>query len=169
MLHTLSIFILPALMILAAVSDCASLRIPNWLTGLTALAFFPMAWASAMPLTEIGWHLLAGAMLFLAGYALFALRLFGGGDAKLMAAAGLWFGTAQSVNFLVMTALAGGALALIVAAWSFLSLSWDISGGAISLPLRQRLKGWAPKVPYGIALAVGAILAFPGTWWMNVA
>jgi Flp pilus assembly protein protease CpaA len=24
-------------------------------------------------------------------------------------------------------------------------------------------------VPYGIALAVGSILAFPGTWWMNVA
>lgn len=169
MLHTLSIFILPALMILAAVSDCASLRIPNWLTGLTALAFFPMAWASAMPLAEFGWHLLAGAMLFFAGYALFALRLFGGGDAKLMAAAGLWFGTSQSVNFLVMTALAGGALALIVAAWSFLSLGWDINGGARSLPMRQRLKQWAPKVPYGIALAVGAILAFPGTWWMNVA
>jgi prepilin peptidase CpaA len=169
MLHTLSIFILPALMIFAAVSDCASLRIPNWLTGLTAVAFFPMAWATGMPLMEVAWHLLAGFILFFAGYALFALRLFGGGDAKLMAAAGLWFGTSDSLNFLIMTAIAGGILALIVAAWSAFSLNWEISGSNRTLPLRQRLGQWAPKVPYGIALAVGAILAFPGTWWMNVA
>jgi prepilin peptidase CpaA len=169
MLHTLSIFVLPALMIFAAVSDCASLRIPNWLTGLTAVAFFPMAWATGMPLAEMAWHLLAGSILFFAGYALFALRLFGGGDAKLMAAAGLWFGTSGSLNFLIMTAIAGGILALIVAAWSAFSLSWEISGSERTLPLRQRLSQWAPKVPYGIALAVGAILAFPGTWWMNVA
>jgi prepilin peptidase CpaA len=169
MLHTLSIFVLPALMILAAVSDCASLRIPNWLTGLTAIAFFPMAWATGMPVIEMGWHVLAGFILFFAGYALFALRLFGGGDAKLMAAAGLWFGTSDSLNFLIMTAIAGGILALVVAAWSALSLSWDMSGGERTLPLRQRLRQWAPKVPYGIALSVGAILAFPDTWWMNVA
>jgi prepilin peptidase CpaA len=169
MLHTLSIFILPALMIFAAVSDCASLRIPNWLTGLTAAAFFPMAWATGMPLAELGWHLMAGLVLFFAGYALFALRLFGGGDAKLMAAAGLWFGTSDSLNFLIMTAIAGGILALIVAAWTAFSLSWDMSGSEKTLPLRQRLRQWTPKVPYGIALAVGAILAFPGTWWMNVA
>jgi prepilin peptidase CpaA len=169
MLHALSLFILPALMILAAVSDCASFRIPNWLTGVTALAFFPMAWASGMPLAEFGWHLLAGAILFFAGYALFAAGLFGGGDAKLMAAAGLWFGTSQAVDFLAMTAIAGGILALSVAAWSVTSLAWDVTGGSRTLGLRQRLRQWAPKVPYGIALAVGAILAFPGTWWMNVA
>lgn len=64
MLHTLSIFVLPAFMILAAITDCASLRIPNWLTGLTALAFFPMAFATGMPLAEIGWHLAAGLALF---------------------------------------------------------------------------------------------------------
>jgi prepilin peptidase CpaA len=122
-----------------------------------------------MPLAEMAWHLLAGSILFFAGYALFALRLFGGGDAKLMAAAGLWFGTSGSLNFLIMTAIAGGILALIVAAWSAFSLSWEISGSERTLPLRQRLSQWAPKVPYGIALAVGAILAFPGTWWMNVA
>lgn len=169
MLHTLSLFVLPSLMIVAAVSDCASLRIPNWLTGLTALAFFPMAWATGMPLAELGWHVLAGFVLFFAGYALFALGLFGGGDAKLMAAAGLWFGTAQSLNFLAMTVIVGGLLALVVMAWSMISFSWDISGSERTLPLRQRLKQLAPKVPYGIALAAGAILAFPDTWWMNVA
>ncbi len=169
MLHTLSIFVLPAFMILAAITDCASLRIPNWLTGLTALAFFPMAFATGMPLAEIGWHLAAGLALFFAGYALFALRLFGGGDAKLMAAAGLWFGTSESLNFLIMTALAGGALALIIACWAFASMSWDMTGSDKSLPLRQRIRQWTPKLPYGIALAVGAILVFPNTWWMNVA
>lgn len=169
MLHEISIFALPALMIVAAVSDCASYRIPNWLTALTAALFFPMAWATGMPLAEFGWHIVTGVILFIAGYLLFALRLFGGGDAKLMAAAGLWFGAPDSVSFLVMTAIAGGAVAVIFAAWSVISMFWDIHGGKTSQPLRERLRQFAPKLPYGLALAVGAILAFPQTWWMNVA
>ena len=169
MLHTLSYGLLPSLMIIAALSDFASLRIPNWLTGLIALLFFPMAWATGMPLQDFAMHVLAGVILFFAGYGLFSAGLFGGGDAKLMAAAGFWFGTGQTMSFLVMTALAGGALALVIAGWSFISLSWDMTGGEKTLNIRQRMKQLSPKLPYGFALAVGAILAFPQTWWMTAA
>ena len=106
MIHTLSIALLPILMITAAISDLASFRIPNWLTLATAALFFPMAWLTGMPLAEFGWHLLAGLILFAAGFLLFSFGLFGGGDAKLMAAAGLWFGTSQTLPFLVATVLA---------------------------------------------------------------
>jgi prepilin peptidase CpaA len=164
-----SLYLLPALMIVAAVKDCASYRIPNWLTGLTAVLFFPLAWATGMPLAEFGWHLLAGAVLFVAGYGLFAAGLFGGGDAKLMAAAGLWFGTSHTMSFLVMTALAGGVVAAVFTAWSVISFSWDVKGGDGTRGLRERLRQFAPKLPYGLALAVGAILAFPQTWWAHVA
>ena len=47
MLHALSLYLLPALLIIAAASDTLYLRIPNWLTLGTALAFFPMALAIA--------------------------------------------------------------------------------------------------------------------------
>jgi prepilin peptidase CpaA len=156
-------------MIVAALSDVTFYRIPNWLTGLIALLFFPMAWMTGMPLAEFGWHVAAGLILFVAGYLLFASGLFGGGDAKLMAAAGLWFGTGQTVQFLMLTALAGGVLALAFGAWALIVFVADFHADAAKLNLSQRMQKLAPKLPYGFALAVGAILAFPQTWWMNLA
>ena len=169
MLHTLSISLLPALMIAAAVSDVFSLRIPNWLTGLTALLFIPMAALTGMPLAEFGWHLLSGLILFVFGYFLFSFGLFGGGDAKLMAAAGLWFGTSGSISFLFMTAMAGGALAIGVGLWSLLVMAVDIHGSGAVAGMGEAAKKIKPKLPYGFAFAIGAILAFPQSWWMAAA
>ena len=168
MLHTLSISLLPILLIIAAMGDVVSLRIPNWLTALTAVLFFPMALFTGMPLAEFGTHILAGAILFALGFASFQFGLFGGGDAKLMAAAGLWFGTAQTLPFLMATALAGGILALIVGGWSMLLITWDIHGEEESFgTLGKRIREMKPNVPYGIAFAIGGIVAFRETWWMT--
>ncbi len=168
MLHTLSISVLPILLIVAAMGDVLSLRIPNWLTALTAILFFPMALLTGMPLAEFGTHMLAGAILFAVGFGFFQLGLFGGGDAKLMAAAGLWFGTSQTLPFLAATALAGGVLALIVGSWSLLILSWEIHGKDESFGLLgKKIRELKPNVPYGIAFAIGGIIAFRETWWMT--
>ncbi len=167
MLHTLSLCLLPSLMIVAALTDVTSFKIPNWLTGLTAALFFPMALLTGMPLAEFGWHLVAGAVLFVLGYVLFALRLFGGGDAKLMAAAGLWFGVNQSMEFLIMTSLAGGLLAGAIAGWSAFMFFWEFHGPQVEGVVTDSLKKIRPKLPYGFALCVGAILAFPQSWWMT--
>jgi prepilin peptidase CpaA len=155
-------------MIFAAISDLNTFRIPNWLTALTAALFFPMAFATGMPLVDFGWHVLAGVILFVVGYLLFSFGLFGGGDAKLMAAAGLWFGTTESLSFLFLTALAGGVLAAGVALWSLGAAILEIHGPSEESFLRRAFKKVNLKLPYGFALAVGAILAFPKTWWMNV-
>lgn len=167
MLHTLSTVLLPSLMIIAAMTDLTSFRIPNWLTGLTAALFFPMAYLTGMPLLEFGWHLLAGIILFVVGYGLFALRVFGGGDSKLMAAAGLWFGTSQVMSFLLMTSVAGGVLALAIAGWSALNQNNDKDTSGSVVATGKKVKKMGPKLPYGFALCVGAILAFPQTWWMT--
>lgn len=169
MLHDLSIFLLPALMTIAALTDVMSYRIPNWLTILIALLFFPMALLTQMPLAEFGSHLLAGVILFGLGYLLFVIGLFGGGDSKLMAAAGLWFGTSQTMPFLVMTALAGGLLAAGVMVWSVFMVMWDFHDPVAGTAIDSGIRKLKPKLPYGFAFAVGAILAFPHTWWMNVA
>lgn len=168
MLNALSLLVLPLLMLLAAATDLAAMRIPNWLTALTAVLFFPMAFLTGMPIHEIGSHVLVGVILFFAGYMLFTLRLFGGGDAKLMAAAGLWFGSNDVMRFLAMTAVAGGVLALAYVIWTAIAVmrSNDVSNTAMSF--RQKLRSMSPKLPYGCALAAGAILAFPITWWADV-
>ncbi len=167
MLYTLSTTLFPALMIAAAMTDVTSFRIPNWLTGLIAALFFPMAFFTGMPMIEFMWHLAAGLILFVVGYILFAVGMFGGGDSKLMAAAGLWFGTSQTLPFLMLTTMAGGVLAVAIVGWSLFMMYWDIhkttEGGIID----RNLKKVKLKLPYGFALAVGAIAAFPNTYWMN--
>jgi prepilin peptidase CpaA len=163
MSNTLTIGILPALMIVAAATDVTSLRIPNWLCSLVAILFFPAAYLNGMAAHELGWHLMTGAILFLAGYILFSLKIFGGGDGKLMAAAGLWFGTASAIQFLFLTAIAGGLLVIIIAALALAQSHFEATGSSFGTSLKKL----APKVPYGVALAVGAILAFPNSWWMQ--
>lgn len=148
---------------MAGAGDALSLRIPNWLTAAIGILFVPMAFATGMPLEMFGIHLLTGLVLFVAGFCLFAAGLFGGGDAKLLAAAGLWLGWPITVPFLVFTVLAGGALAVIVFVWSAFNLSAEIQGRSWS----RRLAAIKPDVPYGFALAAGGILAFPESWWMR--
>ncbi len=169
MIQALAQSMLPLLLIVAAASDATSFRIPNWLTGLMALLFFPMAWATAMPLHEFTIHVLAGVVLFAVGFGFFQLRIFGGGDAKLMAAAGLWFGTSQVLPFLFMTTLAGGLLGLVIGCWSMASISWEIHGENIDIAgIGKKLRSLKPNVPYGLAFAIGGIIVFKDSWWMNL-
>jgi prepilin peptidase CpaA len=167
MLATVCLLMLPLLMLLAAANDVASMQIPNWLTALIAILFFPMAYLTGMPLAEFWHHALAGVILFFAGYAMFALKLFGGGDAKLMAAAGLWFGTSETMGFLFYTAVAGGVLALAYVLWSVVMAAHKTRAGSHTT-YRETLRAIAPKLPYGCALAAGAIMAFPTSWWADV-
>jgi prepilin peptidase CpaA len=165
MIEFLSLTIFPVLMIVAGAGDALALRIPNWLTALIAVAFFPLAIASGMPWDVMLIHATTGIALFFAGFALFALGLFGGGDAKLIAAAGLWFGWPNVLPFLVLTVFAGGVLAFVVGGWALLNMNAEIKGQAWF----KRFSSLKPNVPYGYALAIGAILAFPQSGWMPAA
>jgi prepilin peptidase CpaA len=163
MIHFLSISLFPVLMIIAGAGDALSLRIPNKLTIAIALAFFPMALATGMPLDVFGHHVLMGVVFFILGFTLFSFGLFGGGDAKLLAAAGLWFGSADALPFLVYTGFAGFGLAAIIGIWSMISMDWEIH----EVKWTTKLRALKPSVPYGYAFAMGAILAFPQSWWMG--
>ena len=157
--------VFPVLMIIAGASDLISLRIPNKLTAFIALAALPAAFVAGMPMVELLMHIAAGAALFLLGYGLFSFRLVGGGDAKLMAAAAIWFGWAGLYQFFMATAMAGGVLALSLLAWSYIRIHAE----ARNLPLLKRFGMARPPIPYGFAFAIGAIGAYPESWWMRVA
>ncbi len=164
MIASLPACVFALLMIAAGAWDAMTMRIPNWLTGLVAALFFPLALASGMAVAQLGQHMAVGAVLLLVGYLLFSFGFIGGGDAKLMAAAGLWFGYPQVLPFLVYSALAGGLLAVVIGLWFMIRMHAEIWGLSRGPPLEQA----APGVPYGLALAAGALFAFPGTWWMAV-
>lgn len=105
------------LLLCAAIHDVATLRIPNWLNALVAVSFFVSAFAGGLPLSDIGLHLGAGALLFLCALAFAFLGQMGGGDVKLIGAIGLWLGFGPPLtHFLVAAALLSFVFALALIA-----------------------------------------------------
>ena len=162
MIMLLGQILLPFLAVVAAVSDVLTLRIPNWLNAVIALAFFPMALATGMPGEAVMWHSLTGIVVLVVGFGLFSAGVIGGGDAKLLAATALWIGNAQLLPFLVLTALAGGVLVIVMKVWQMLRLEGEVH----EVGWAKRLFGFKMDLPYGVAIAAGTIFALPGSWWM---
>lgn len=162
MLSDVAHLVFPALLILAGILDSLTLKIPNWLTGLVAIMFFPAALLSGMPWPAYLPHFASALIMLGIGFSLYACGFFGAGDAKLMAAAALWFGWPASMPFIVYTALAGGVLALILLIWGLFRADQEMRGRSWI----ARFEKFKPNVPYGIAIAAGAILAYPQIWSM---
>lgn len=157
MLEMLPLVILPAVLVAAAARDVASFTIPNWMS-LALIAGFILAVAVAgLPLGLLGWHAAVGVAVLTAGMVLFALNWFGGGDAKLLAATALWMGPAAVLPFLFWMALAGGALALALLAFR----RWPLCAAISGVPWILRLHSSVAGVPYGLAIAIGGVAAFP--------
>ncbi|KRB58567.1 peptidase [Rhizobium sp. Root708] len=149
--------IFPLCLAIAAVSDILTMTIPNRVSIILAAAFVPIAFMAGLPPAAIGMHLLAAAAVFAACFALFALNVMGGGDAKLLTAAALWFGYDPSLAaFVVYVGIIGGAVTLVILGIRMYS---DVIL-ATGLPVPHSILT-AKKVPYGIAIAIGGFLAFP--------
>jgi prepilin peptidase CpaA len=143
------------------------MTIPNWISAALVLVFLPAALVAHAPFSEIGWSLALGLGALVAAVGMFALRWIGGGDAKLFAAGALWLGPAGAAPFLLWTAVAGGVLALAL-------ISARRASALTGLPAKKpawlgRLLEPAGDIPYGIAIAAGALAAFPQSGLMLAA
>jgi prepilin peptidase CpaA len=160
--QSLVLMVFPAFVVLGAVKDLTSYRIPNWISLALAAGFVPAAGVGLVagaPLSALELDLAVGAGALAAGVVMFALRWIGGGDAKLFAAATLWLGWPALPAYLVFTALAGGGLALLLLALrSPMARALVPAGPAWFVRLAQPEE----NVPYGVAIAIGALAAFPG-------
>ena len=155
----LSAFVLGfvGLVLYAAWSDARFLRIPNWLSMTVLVAFIPAAVIAGLSMESIAWHFGAGIAVLVAGFVLFALGLFGGGDAKLLSVCALWLGIYQVLWLLAAVVLVGGVLSILVIL---------LRKGLGLWPdwLVRYLKGLFEKdaaVPYGIAIAAGTLIILP--------
>ena len=84
----------------------------------------------------------------------------GGGDAKLFTACALWLGLPGLLPFLAFTGLTGGVLAAgLIAARNGIIGAYAASGPA----WLGRLLTVDEDLPYGLAIAVGALAAFPSS------
>lgn len=150
---------LPACLIWAAASDLRTMTIPNRLNLILFASFFPVAVLLSLDPSDILVHVgLAVAALFV-GFAGFAFRVIGGGDAKLLAATTLWFGLGGMVTFLTYTAIAGGAFTLMLL---LARQSLQIYTPTLPEWIQTLLK---PKgdIPYGVAICVGGLLSIPSS------
>lgn len=149
--------VFPALVIVAALRDTTTMTIPNWLCGLGALLFVPVVLAAGVTPAAAGAALAVGIAALIIGIAMFSVGWIGGGDAKLFAVCGLWLGWQEALPFVVWTAIAGGALAVVLLGLRKLVVAWPHRGPS----WWGRLMTPGGDVPYGIAIALGALATFP--------
>lgn len=165
---TLTFYVL-CLVITAAYTDLIKLRIPNIMPVLITASFvlaiaidvFTGAGIFQSPTS----HLIAGAIVFAVMLILFFMRLFGGGDAKLIPAVALWVGLQGLPVFLMMTTIIGGILALLSIFLRKTKIGQTLLTKLLHYP--KLTDGWfgamakgETVIPYGLAIAIGTFAAF---------
>jgi len=152
LLHIACLALLVALLIGAGAQDLRTMHIANGFS--LAIAGLFVVWAGGelaagrLSLLTLGLAVGGAVMVFALGAAAFAVGALGGGDVKLLAAVSLFAGPAGLVDFLAVTAIAGGLLGLAILAGA------PIGQPAVAGPLRARLRR---GLPYGPAIAAGGL------------
>jgi len=160
-MHAISfalLLVFPALAILAALKDVTSYTIPNWISLALIVAFAPAALASGAGWAAIGQCLAVGVGMLLLGMGMFAAGWVGGGDAKLLAVCALWLGWPAALPFMLVTGLAGGALTMAILGLRSGWFAPVVAGGPAWV---RKLGAEGGDIPYGVAIAVGALATFP--------
>ncbi len=141
----------------AALHDVNSLTIPNWLNLTLAGLFVPAAAFSGLPIEIIFGHVLVGLATFVIAFGLFAFRIFGGGDAKMIPAVMLWIGPSAAMEFTFTMAIVGGLCAVVI-----VLVRNTVPAVVLPGPIRAPFEENA-GVPYGVAIAAGAFMASPAS------
>jgi len=158
-----SLFIFPCVLAFAAATDLLTFTIPNRLSLALVIAFFICSNIANFPLDTMMQHLSASLLLLVSGFIMFARGWIGGGDAKLLASAGLWVGLKGLLPFILWTAILGGNLAVLLIAYRrMLPPLW-----LIGQPWAMRLHDPKEGIPYGVAIAGAGLIVYPQTIWMT--
>ncbi|MGR6467171.1 A24 family peptidase [Rhizobium sp. PAMB 3182] len=153
------VVIFPLCLAIAAFSDLFTMTIPNRASAILLVTFLIVAMFLGLSWQQIGLHYVAGLCVFSVCFGLFAFNVMGGGDAKLLTAAAVWFGLTPSLmEFLIYVCYVGGAVTLLIV--MLRSQANAIMGMGLSLPASIL---HAKKIPYGIAIGIGGFLAYPSS------
>ena len=163
LIDAIRLLLFPAIMAFAASSDLFTMTISNRVALALVAGFFALALASGMTSADVLAHMGAAAAVLVVTFVFFARGWIGGGDAKLAAATALWFGFDQLPNYLIVASLMGGVLTFAILRFRAIPLPRLLAGQAWA----ERLHRMDTGIPYGIALALAALMVYPDTPWMK--
>jgi prepilin peptidase CpaA len=149
----MTVCIFALLVATAAYQDVKSFKIPN-IYSLSIVFLYPafvlLSGGTVDWLGAIG----VAAIALIIGFALFALKYCGGGDAKLIAAVSLWAGPVLIVEFATLMAIAGGLIAITL--WLHHRVS-RLVPYLSQAPVHESEIFAKKPMPYGVAIAIGAV------------
>ncbi len=166
-----TIWLVSAILVVAAVIDGLQLKVPNWLTYPLILSGWVYSFAF-FGTEGLGWSLLGtaiGLALLLPAYAIGGM---GAGDVKLLAGVGAWIYATHTLLAFGISAVIGGLMALVMVWWSgnwrkHLTQFHMIASEIATLRDPEQLAAIAADrkssmmlLPYGIPIAIGTILYF---------
>jgi len=140
-------------LLVAAGTDIHRRQIDNWLNGAIALAAPLFWWACDLDAPAIGMQLLSAALCLVAMWALFALRMMGGGDVKLLVALALWIKPLWFLKLLMLMAILGSASCWLSGTCGAAArIDWPCR---MALPSRARGCGWSRTTIWQFFLVEG--------------
>lgn len=158
MLEAVIFVVFPFCMLFAGISDTLSMTIANRVPVLLVATFALVAPLTGMDWATYGWHFAACALVLATTFGLFVLGGMGGGDAKLLAATAVWMGLGVPlVEYLVYASMVGGLLTLLVLSYRKSIFHTLLGENMFLRHFAEDQKG----IPYGIALGIGGLAAFP--------
>jgi prepilin peptidase CpaA len=153
--HVLVLGLFFGLLAVAVLTDVETLRIPNRLC-LALVAIYPAHLLASPVAVDWPGALLLATVMFGGGLVSFAAGWMGGGDVKLMAATALWIGPGSFIDFLLVTAIAGGLISVLMLSGFRFTVA-QIADSAGFADIRDVILG--RSIPYGVAIAVGGWVA----------
>lgn len=135
---------LALLLVSAGIEDIRFRTIANAKNAVIALAAPLWWWTTGMSIwPDIAVQIGCASIVFAVFVAVFAFGMMGGGDVKLIGALALWLPLVPLLRMLVLMSLLGGALTL---------------GMLVHARLRRPRPDAAIEVPYGVPIALGALI-----------
>lgn len=165
----IALFVVSGTSVLAAVSDVRGMTIPNLYSGIIIGAFvlcYAILWLGGREdvFASLGSHIAAAVAVFLITLLMFAAKAMGAGDSKLGTALALWLGLKGLFPFIFYTSVVGGLLGLMALYLQKKKPFKDVKPESWV----GQVQGGASKVPYGVAIVVGALVSFIKIGYLDI-
>lgn len=164
------IFVALAFGAMAAVSDFRGMTIPNGYSVVIFGAFaacYALMWGGGVHdavFADLSSHLIGFAVVFGLTLVLYSMKVWGAGDQKMISAFAVWFGFAGLPLFLTYTAIFGGLIGIAaLCIRKFKPFATPPQGSWV-----ETVQAGESKVPYGIAIAAGALASFVKIGYLGV-